>query len=32
MVKDLARNTMTAELLQPDELVSGLMAQASALC
>ena len=28
MVRDLARNCMTAELLQPDELVSGLMAQA----
>ena len=27
MVKDLAQGTMTAELLQPDELVSGLMAQ-----
>ena len=27
MVRDLARNCMTAELLQPDELVSGLMAQ-----
>lgn len=27
MVKDLGQGTMTAELLQPDELVSGLMAQ-----
>ncbi len=27
MVKDLSQGTMTAELLQPDELVSGLMAQ-----
>lgn len=27
MVRDLAQGTMTAELLQPDELVSGLMAQ-----
>ena len=29
MVRDLAQGTMTAELLQPDELVSGLMAQVS---
>ena len=28
MVRDLAQGTMTAELLQPDELVSGLIAQA----
>lgn len=27
MVKDLGQGTITAELLQPDELVSGLMAQ-----
>lgn len=27
LVRDLAQNTMTAELLQPDELVSGLIAQ-----
>ncbi|KAK9797001.1 hypothetical protein WJX73_002827 [Symbiochloris irregularis] len=27
LVRDLAENTMTAELLQPDELVSGLIAQ-----
>ena len=27
MVRDLGLGTMTAELLQPDELVSGLMAQ-----
>lgn len=27
MVRDLGQGTMTAELLQPDELVSGLMAQ-----
>ena len=27
MVRHLAQGTMTAELLQPDELVSGLMAQ-----
>ena len=26
-MRDLAKNTMTAELLQPDELVSGLMSQ-----
>ena len=32
MVRDLAQGTMTAELLQPDELVSGLMAQVSPLC
>ena len=27
MVRDLAKGTMTAELMQPDELVSGLIAQ-----
>ena len=31
MVKDLAQGTMTAELLQPDELVSGLMAQVNSM-
>ena len=30
LVRDLAQNTMTAELLQPDELVSGLIAQVGA--
>ena len=30
LVRDLAKNTMTAELLQPDELVSGLMSQVTA--
>lgn len=32
MVRDLAQGTMTAELLQPDELVSGLMAQVLFCC
>ena len=32
MVRDLAQGTMTAELLQPDELVSGLMAQVPPIC
>lgn len=31
MVKDLGQGTITAELLQPDELVSGLMAQVTPL-
>ena len=32
MVRDLAQGTITAELLQPDELVSGLMAQVCTSC
>ena len=32
LVRDLAQNTMTAELLQPDELVSGLIAQVLTSC
>ena len=29
MVRDLSKGCMTCELLQPDELVSGLIAQVS---